>query len=36
MDRGELLYREILSALTPEELAQKMKTEIENGGSFTE
>ena len=26
----------ILSALTPEELAQKMKTEIENGGSFTE
>ena len=26
----------ILSALTPEELAQKMKTEIENGGLFTE
>ena len=26
----------ILSALTPEELAQKMKTEMENGGSLTE
>ena len=26
----------VLSALTPEELAEKIKTEIENGGSFTE
>ena len=26
----------VLSALTPEELTEKIKTEIENGGSFTE